>query len=134
MKKEKTKVLDLSYHQVILPSVTGLPLYYHHRVPLMMSARTSLTTARPGTLEMKIKPSLNYQQKTRVGTLCPFTQQYLGAGVETSLNITVPLRAELSLQNGQVSITLKTPGDAWSQRDKSVVQFKVNPLSTGSEH
>ena len=129
VKKEKTKVLDLSYHQVILPSVTGLPLYYHHRVPLMMSARTSLTTARAGTLEMKIKPSLNYQQKTRVGTLCPFTQQYLGAGVETSLNITVPLRAELSLQNGQVSITLKTPGDAWSQRDKSVVQFKVNPYT-----
>merc|ERR1719436_1842589 len=95
----------------------------------MMSARTSLTTARAGTLEMKIKPSVNYQQKTRVGTLCPFSQQYLGAGVETSLNITVPLRTELSLQNGQISITMKTPEDAQSQRDKSVVQFKVNPYT-----
>ena len=102
VKKEKMKVLDLSYHQVILPTVAGLPLYYHHRVPLMVSAHTSLTKGRAGTLEMKTKPMVNYQQKTRVGTLCPFSQQYLGAGVETSLNITVPLRTELSLQNGQV--------------------------------
>merc|ERR1719436_318755 len=94
-----------------------------------MSAHTSLTRGRAGTLEMKSKPKLDYQQRTRVGTLCPFTQQYRGAGVQTSLNVTVPLRTELSLQNGQISITLKTPEDAQRQRDKSVVQFKVNPYT-----
>ena len=102
VKKDYMKVLDLSYHQAILPTVTGLPLYLHHRVPLVMSAHMSLTTVRPGTMEMKTKPRLNYQQRTRVGTLCPFTQQYRGAGVQTSLNVTVPIRTELSLQNGQV--------------------------------
>ena len=102
VKKDYMKVLDLSYHQAILPTVSGLPLYLHHRVPLVMSAHISLTTGRDGTLEMKTKPRLNYQQRTRVGTLCPFTQQYRGAGVQTSLNVTVPIRTELSYQNGQV--------------------------------
>merc|ERR550519_192681 len=123
------KVVDLSYHQAILPTVSGLPLYLHHRTPLMVSAHTSLTTGRAGTLEMKTKPRLSYQQRTRVGTLCPFTKQYLGAGVQTSHNLTLPIRTELEIQNGQISITLKTPEDAQSQRDKSVVQFKVNPYT-----
>lgn len=129
VKKDYMKVLDLSYHQAILPTVSGLPLYLHHRTPLVVSAHTSLTRGRAGSLEMKTKPRLSYQQRTRVGTLCPFSQQYLGAGVQTSLNVSLPLRSELSLQNGQVSITLKTPEDAQSQRDKSVVQFTVNPYT-----
>ena len=108
VRKDYMKVLDLSYHQAILPTVSGLPLYLHHRVPLVMSAHTSLTRGRAGSLEMKTKPRLSYQQRTRVGTLCPFTHQYLGAGLQTSLNLTVPLRSELALQNGQVILTHKT--------------------------
>merc|ERR1719394_1922615 len=103
------KVLDLSHHFTYVPTVSGVPLYLHHRVPVVMTSHTSVVV-HAYTVEIKTKPVINYMQHTQVGALCPFTKEYLGAGVDTSLHVTVPLRADLSLKQGQFSVTLKTPG------------------------
>ena len=54
--------------------------------------------------------------KETVGLHCPFTKDNLGAGVETSVHVTLPLRADVALQHAKLSVTLKTPVDYESQK------------------
>ena len=82
-----------------------------------------------GEVEIKIKPVVNYKQWTSVGIFCPFTKQSLGAGVDTSVHVAIPLRADVAMQHGQLSVTLKTPRDFESQKVKPVVQFQVMPYT-----
>merc|ERR1712179_638207 len=89
----------------------------------------SLVMVKNGEVEIKIKPVFNYKQVTNVGLHCPFTKHTLGAGVETSVHVTLPLRADVALQHGQLSVTLKTPVDHESQKVKPVVEFRVVPYT-----
>ena len=123
------KVLDLTNHMSIIPSGVGLPLYIKHVTPLVITSHTSIMVGRNRVVEIKAKPVLNYMQQTSVGTFCPFTKQYIGTGVESSIHMSTPIRADISYQNGQASISLMTPQDDESQKDKPIVEFKVKPYT-----
>merc|ERR1719487_1102344 len=90
---------------------------------------TSIVTGRDQAIEIKSKPVFNYMQQTSIGTFCPFTKQYLGTGVESALHASMPIRADIGLKNGQLSINLRTPQDQESQKNKPVLQLKVTPYT-----
>ena len=123
------KVLDLTNHMSILPSAVGLPLYIKHVTPLVITSHTSIMIGRNKVVEIKAKPVFNYMQQTSVGTFCPFTREYMGTGVESSIHMSTPIRADINYQNGQASLSLMTPQDDESQKDKPVVEFKVKPYT-----
>ena len=50
-------------------------------------------------------------------------------GVDTSLHVAAPLRADIALQHGQLTITMKTPIDIESQKVKPVIELKVMPYT-----
>jgi len=106
-----------------------LPLMVQHRTPIVIAAHASLMMVKKGEVEIKIKPVVNYKQTTLVGVFCPFTQKFLGAGVDTSLHVAVPLRVGVALKHGQFAVTLKTPEDAESQKVKPVIELKVLPFT-----
>ena len=129
IRRDYMKVLDLTNHLSIIPSAVGLPLYIKHVTPLVITSHTSIMIGRDRVVEIKAKPVLNYMQQTSVGTFCPFTKQYIGTGVESSIHMSTPIRADISYQNGQASLSLMTPQDDESQKDKPVVEFKVKPYT-----
>ena len=129
IKRDYLKVLDLTNHLSVIPTSCGLPLYIKHVTPLIMSSHTSIVTGRDQAIEIKSKPVFNYMQQTSIGTFCPFTKQYLGTGVESALHASMPIRADIGLKNGQLSINLRTPQDQESQKNKPVLQLKVTPYT-----
>ena len=98
---------------------------------MVVSSHASLAMVKNGEVEIKVNPVFNYKQVTTVGFYCPFRKDYLGAGAETSLHVSLPLRADVDLQHGQLSLTLKTPVDAESKEVKPSVEFRVDPFTKG---
>ena len=129
IKRDYLKVLDLSNHLSIIPTAAGIPLYIKHVTPLVLTSHTSIMMGRNQAIEIKSKPVMNYMQQTSVGTFCPITKEYIGTGVENSIHVTIPLRADVRLNNGQVSVTLRTPEDHESQKNKAVFDHKVTPYT-----
>ena len=129
IRRDYMKVLDLTNHLSIIPSAVGLPLYIKHVTPLVITSHSSIMIGRNRVVEIKAKPVFNYMQQTSVGTFCPFTKQYIGTGVESSIHMSTPIRADVNYQNGQASISLMTPQDDESQKDKPLFEFKVKPYT-----
>merc|ERR1711936_132475 len=127
--RDYMKILDLTNHLSIIPTAVGLPLYIKHVTPLVITSHASIIIGRTEFAEIKARPVFNYMQQTSVGTFCPFTQQYMGTGVESSIHMTVPISADVGYQNGPISINLKTPLDQESQKDKPVFECKVKPYT-----
>jgi len=133
IKRDYLKILDFSNYMSIIPTAVGMPLYIKHVTPLVISSHTSIIMGRNQILEVKTKPVVNYMQQTSVGTFCPITKKYFGTGVEHSMHVSVPLRAELGYQNGQISVNLRTPEDFESQKNKPIFEHKVHPYTIRSE-
>ena len=128
------KIIDLNGHNSIIPSETGLPVYISHQTPLVISGKTSLNLnlkdMSKGKLALTIKPVVNYKQVTQAGVFCPFTMKFLGAGVDTSVHAAIPLVAEASMHDGQYIISVTSPRDEESQKEKPVFELKVKPYTT----
>ena len=133
IKRDYLKILDFSNYMSIIPTTVGMPLYIKHVTPLVISSHTSIIMGRNQVLEVKTKPVVNYMQQTSVGTFCPITKKYFGTGVEHSMHVSVPLRAELGYQDGQISVNLRTPEDYESQKNKPIFEHKVHPYTIRSE-
>merc|ERR1712048_1408967 len=114
IKRDYLKVLDLSNHLSIIPTAAGIPLYIKHVTPLVLTSHTSIMMGRNQAIEIKSKPVMNYMQQTSVGTFCPITKEYIGTGVENSIHVTIPLRAN---------------EDHESQKNKAVFDHKVTPYT-----
>ena len=76
------------------------------------------------------KPVANYKQISHAGVFCPITRKFLGTGVDTALHLALPLEAAVALQEGQYTVTIKTPKDQESQLTKPIVEFMVKPFTT----
>merc|ERR1719462_21235 len=124
--KEFVKIIDLVGHRAVIPTETGLPLHLHHATPLVVSGKASLNvdlkSMTEGRVGLTMKPVVNYKQS--------FTGKFLGSGVDTALHVTLPLSAEIAMQNGQYTVTIRTPEDRESQRTRPLVALRVRPYTT----
>merc|ERR1712013_873752 len=110
--KEFVKIIDLVGHRAVIPTETGLPLHLHHATPLVVSGKASLNvdlkSITEGRVGLTMKPVVNYKQSVTAHVICPFTGKFLGSGVDTALHVTLPLNAEIAMQNGQYTVTIRT--------------------------
>merc|ERR1712013_487928 len=132
--KEFVKIIDLVGHRAVIPTETGLPLHLHHATPLVVSGKASLNvdlkSMTEGRVGLTMKPVVNYKQSVTAHVICPFTGKFLGSGVDTALHVTLPLSAEIAMQNGQYTVTIRTPEDRESQRTRPLVALRVRPYTT----
>merc|ERR1719153_263353 len=77
-----------------------------------------------------IKPVVNYKQIAQAGIFCPITKKFLGAGVDSSIHITLPLVTEVAMKEGQLEVIIMSPQDQESQREKPVFEMRVKPYTT----
>merc|ERR1719394_134979 len=124
--KEFVKIIDLVGHRAVIPTETGLPLHLHHATPLVVSGKASLNvdlkSMTEGRVGLTMKPVVNYKQSV--------TAQFLGSGVDPALHVPLPLNAEIAMQNGQYTVTIRTPEDRESQRTRPLVALRVRPYTT----
>ena len=82
------------------------------------------------TLEVEMKGVTNYKRLVHAGVMCAITNKFHGAGVETSMHISVPLKAEVTVRRGQVQVSVKQLEEPEYQRDQYLLEFDVHPYTT----
>jgi len=131
---EFLKIIDMNGHNVIIPTESGLPVYVSHSTPLVVSgeavADIRLTDIKDMKAAVTIKPVVNYKQIAQAGIFCPITKKFLGAGVDASIHITLPLVTEVALKEGQLEVIIKSPQDQESQKEKPVFEMRVKPYTS----
>merc|ERR1719188_1115617 len=88
---------------------------------------------RDGEVALTIEPVVNYKQVSQAGVFCPFSRKFLAVGVDTHVHVAVPLKAEVTMKDGQYSVSLRTPQDEENQKEKLVFQLHVKPYTVNYE-
>merc|ERR1712002_1182044 len=131
---EFMKIIDMNGHRAIIPTESGLPVYISHQSPLVLSgeavADIHVTSVKNMKADVTIKPVVNHKHITEAGIFCPITKKFLGAGVDASIHIALPLITEVAWKDGQIEVAIKTPQDEESQKEKPVFEMRVKPYTT----
>merc|ERR1719481_2123689 len=80
--------------------------------------------------DVTIKPVVNHKHITEAGIFCPITKKFLGAGVDASIHIALPLTTEVAWKDGLIEVAIKSPQDEESQKEKPVFEMRVKPYTT----
>jgi len=128
------KIIDMNGHRAIIPTESGLPVYISHQTPLVLSgeavADIHVTSVKNMKADVTIKPVVNHKHITEAGIFCPITKKFLGAGLDASIHIALPLITEVAWKDGQIEGAIKTPQDEESQKEKPVFEMRVKPYTT----
>merc|ERR1711962_23780 len=131
---EFMKIIDMNGHRAIIPTESGLPVYISHQTPLVLSgeavADIQVTSVRNMKADVTIKPVVNHKHITEAGIFCPITKKFLGAGVDASIHIALPLVTEVAWKDGLIEVAIKSPQDEESQKEKPVFEIRVKPYTT----
>merc|ERR1712002_1099528 len=131
---EFMKIIDMSGHRAIIPTESGLPAYISHQTPLVLSGEAMADIQLKEIMDMKatvtIKPVVNHKQIIEAGIFCPITKKFLGAGVDASIHIALPLATEVAWKDGQLQVVMRTPQDEESRKEKPVFEMRVKPYTT----
>merc|ERR1719147_207137 len=134
LSKDFIKVIDLNGNHATIPTECGLPVYIAHQTPLVISGRASLkaklNNMKNGEASLAIEPVVNYKQITQAGVFCPITKKFLSAGVDTHVHVALPLRTEVVVKDGQYTVSVGSPRDEESQKEKPVFQLRVKPYTS----
>ena len=141
LETEFLKVFDIMGEDLALPTESGLPVYITLRYPAVLYGKANLKVDRSSPTEPRVeveaKGALNYKRQVQVRVVSPITEKFYSSGVETSVHMGYPVKAELSVSNNQVRITLKEPYETNYQRKQTFLEYDVHPYtSTGhiSQH
>merc|ERR1719228_1568658 len=133
LSKDFMKIIDLNGNNAIIATESGLPVYISHQTPLVISGKASLKAKlndmKNGEAALTIQPVVNYKQISQVGFFCPFSKKFLVTGVDTNVHAAVPVKAEVTMKDGQYSVIVSTPRDEESQKEKPVFQLRVKPYT-----
>merc|ERR1719228_1444258 len=133
LSKDFMKIIDLNGNNAIIATESGLPVYISHQTPLVISGKASLKAKlndmKNGEAALTIQPVVNYKQISQVGVFCPFSKKFLITGVDTNVHAAVPVKAEVTMKDGQYSVIVGTPRDEESQKEKPVFQLRVKPYT-----
>merc|ERR1719228_2537045 len=133
LSKDFMKVIDLNGNNAIIATESGLPVYISHQTPLVISGKASLKAKlndmKNGEAALTIQPAVNYKQISQVGVFCPFSKKFRITGVDTNVHAAVPVKAEVTMKDGQYSVIVSTPRDEESQKEKPVFQLRVKPYT-----
>jgi hypothetical protein len=115
---EYTRAFQVYQVQHISPTSAGLLRFREKVMPIVYSIKGSVQAENPidsslpipTKVTVKLMPVVNAKVHSHSGVVCPFTQQFIGAGVDAAVHLSTPLEAKIELDHmDQVSVSLKTP-------------------------
>ena len=115
---EYTRSMQIVDTQLLAPSSSGFLIYQENIMPVVYSVKgffkgeNTIDAAIPIPTKVvaKLMPIVNAKIHSHTGVVCPFTEQFIGAGVDAAVHLSTPLEAEIEVDHlDQVSVTIKTP-------------------------
>merc|ERR1719209_948017 len=137
MEVESLKVFDVMGSDIAMPTESGIPVFVLLRYPTVVYSKAELNTNEVSEFKVEIKSrgSINHKRQVRVGVVCPITKKFYETGVETSVFAASPFMADVSVSNGQISVTLKQSEEPEHLKKHAVVELDVHPYTaTGKSH
>jgi hypothetical protein len=115
---EHAKAFQLFNVQQVEPTSSGFLRFSENTMPVVYSVKGFFKGENPLDSPLPIPtkitatlvPNLNAKIQSHVGVLCPFTQQFIGVGVDISLHLSTPIEAIVNVEDeDHASLALKTP-------------------------
>ena len=63
----------------------------------------------PKTLRAKVVPAVNMKLEMHMGVISPFTQEFIGLGVDAAMHVATPLEMTLTRKLTQIALDFKVP-------------------------
>merc|ERR1711970_594969 len=80
-------------------------------------------------VEVAAKGTINYKRMVKAVIVCSVTEKFFESGVETSVHIGSPVKADISLSSGQVHVSMKNPEEPLYNRKQTIVEVDVQPYT-----
>merc|ERR1712142_906974 len=128
MEREYLKIMDIMGADYATPTYSGLPLYVEIRYPAVAYGKASLRVRGGSPTEPKVevaaKGTINYKRMVKAVIVCSVTEKFFESGVETSVHIGSPIKADISLSSGQVHVSIKNPEEPLYNREQTIVEVE----------
>merc|ERR1719431_1777994 len=137
MEVESLKVFDVMGSDIAMPTENGIPVFVLLRYPTVIYSKAELNTNEVSEFKVEIKSrgSINHKRQVRIGVVCPITKKFYETGVETSVYAASPFMADVSVSNGQISVTIQQSEEPEHLKKHAVVELDVHPYTaTGKSH
>merc|ERR1712168_1338003 len=137
MEVESLKVFDVMGSDIAMPTENGIPVFVLLRYPTVVYSKAELNTNEVSEFKVEIKSrgSINHKRQVRIGVVCPITKKFYETGVETSAYAASPFMADVSVSNGQISVTIQQSEEPEHLKKHTVVELDVHPYTaTGKSH
>merc|ERR1719376_1705910 len=127
MEREYLKIMDVMGADYATPTYSGLPLYVEIRYPAVAYGKANLKVRGTSTTEPKVeveaKGTINYKRMVKAVIVCSVTEKFFESGVETSVHVGSPVKAEISMSSGQVHVSMKNPEEPATIENKQLLRL-----------
>jgi hypothetical protein len=115
---EYTRALQVLNVQHVAPTSAGFLRYSENIMPVVYSVKgffqgenpIDSSLPIPTKLTAKLMPIVNAKIHSHTGVICPFTEQFIGSGIDAAVHLSTPVEAEIEVDNmDQLSVVIKTP-------------------------
>ena len=99
------------------PCDAGFPIFIERSLPAVVALKghSKLEMEEvgaikvPKSLKAKIIPVVNFKLEVNMGVISPFSQEYLGVGIDAAAHIAAPLELTLTRKLTQLALDIKIP-------------------------
>jgi len=81
----------------------------------------------PKSLKAKVIPVVNFKLEVNVGVISPFSQEYIGVGVDAAAHICTPLQMTITRKLTQLALDIKVPEEV--KREVEVAHVSLTPFT-----
>ncbi len=130
------RMFNLAPSIVMVPSDMGLPIVVEVHMPLVLSVRgrvepESLSLNRIA-LKTKLHAMATVQYSGWVGTICPFTGEYLRTGIDQHATVNFPNEFHVTVDRSQQEIKIKMVNTVSSPYD--LFHYRVRPFTVQQKY
>merc|ERR1712241_1267560 len=132
------RVVDMSPYEQVVPSDLGLPIFMEMRRPTVASVRgrfsSDIMRSSEGLskLDTTFEVLVDRRVTGRVGTIIPFTGEYVYTGIDEKIyggGPSMDIHVRLDIPNGKLSASLKFPEQKWNKGQVEFIAYKVRPYT-----
>merc|ERR1719447_2384582 len=123
-------------YQALVPSDLGLPIIVESQMTYLVSlkgeANLECSITKPSA-QLELSKKLSYTYNGYAGTVCPFTQELLAAGINIhrATNIPVTTKVEVQPQTSKLVVSMSPSSQVSSQSSSiDVHHYHVKPFTT----
>lgn len=132
---EITKALKPLEVEGLGPCDAGFPVFIERSLPIVVALKghSQMELEEVGAIKMpkmitaKMVPIVNIKLEINMGVISPFTQEYIGLGVNAAAHMATPLEMTLTRKLTQIALDIKVPEEI--KREIEVAHLFVTPFT-----